>query len=250
MLLDFRSEIHVAAVFPEHGRMRHTKAALIGSRGNMEQIHAVLQLPGNGNAVIQRIAALEQLGTAHAEFYGKGGTHGSTHGLKHAPGKTTAILQRTAVLIPAMIEPRRKELIDQPAVPAMNHEHFKPGAFGKPGNAAVGFHNLVDHSDGKLAYFHAVRPDTGGRPPLRQPVLAVLVRHVRAGIHAGMRKLHAGNGPVTPDGVGRVGKGSQRVENGRIQMVGMAAVRLRMHHTFAHRHGRSAATGAQLVKCR
>ena len=50
------------------------------------------------------------------------------------------------------------------------------------------------------------------------------------------------------NGVRRVGEGGQRIQNGRIQMIGMAAVGLRMHHAFADGDGTGAALGPQLIK--
>ena len=63
-----------------------------------------------------------------------------------------------------------------------------------------------------------------------------------------MGKLHTGDGTMPADGVRRVGEGGQRIQDGRIQMIGMAAVGLRMHHAFADGDGTGAALGPQLIK--
>ena len=76
MLFDFGGQIDVAAVLLEHGGVGVSEAALVRTGGHMQQIDAVFQLFGDFHAVSQGVAAVEELGTAHAEFNGEAGTHG------------------------------------------------------------------------------------------------------------------------------------------------------------------------------
>ena len=248
MLFDLRRQINIAAVFLEHGRMRIPKTALVGTGGDMQKVDAVFQFLSDGDAIFQRVAALEQLRAAHAKFDGETGAHGLAHGLQHPAGKAATVLDAAPVFVRAVVEPGRQELVDEPAVPAVDHDHLKARAFGQTGDLPIGSHDLVDHFVGQFAHFHAVRAYAGRRSPLGKAVLAAFVRHVRAGIHAGMGKLHTGDGAMPADGVRRVGKRGQRIQNGRIQMIGMAAVGLRMHHAFADGDGTGAALGPQLIK--
>ena len=248
MLFDLRRQIDVAAMLLEHGRMRVAKATLVRTGGNMQKIDAVFQLPGDGDAVFQRIAALEQLGTAHAEFDGETGAHGLAHGLEHPAGKAATVLDAAPVFVRPVVEPGRQKLVDEPTMPAVDHDHLKARAFGQTGDLTVSGHDLVDHLMGQFAHFHAVGTHTGRRSPLGKAVLTAFVRHVCAGIHTGMGELHAGDGAMPADGICRVGEGGQRIQDGRIQMIGMAAVGLRMHHAFADGDGTGAALGPQLIK--
>ena len=206
MLLDLRRQIDVTAVRLEHGRMRVAKAALVGTGRNMQKVDAVFQLPGDGDAVFQRIATLEQLRTAHAEFDGETGAHGLAHGLEHPAGKAATILDAAPVFVRAVVEPGRQKLVDEPAVPAVDHDHLKARAFCQTGDLTISGHDLVDHLVGQFAHLHAVGAHAGRRSPLGKAVLAAFVRHIGAGIHAGMGKLHTGDGAMPADGVRRVGE--------------------------------------------
>ena len=61
MLFDLCCQIDVAAMGGEHGQMGVEEAKLIGACGHMDEIHIVLQSMGNTAALLQIIAALEQL---------------------------------------------------------------------------------------------------------------------------------------------------------------------------------------------
>ena len=53
---------------------------------------------------------------------------------------------------------------------------------------------------------------------------------------------------MAADRVGRVGGGSQRIEDTLIQMIGVRTIGLRMHHELGHGDSTSAALGTQLVE--
>ena len=209
--LDLGCKVHVGAVLFEHGGVRVAKAALIGAGAHMQKIDFALELVGDGRALQHIVAALEELRAAHAELDGEPLPHRRAHRVEHARGKTAAVLERAAVLVRAMVEVRRKELVDEPAVPTVDHDHAKARALGKARHMAVGRHDLVDLFMRKLAHLNAVRTHRGARPPLAHLVLARLVRHVRARIHTRMRELKARHRAVARDGIGRIGGARERV---------------------------------------
>ena len=59
VFLDLFRQIDVAAVRLKHGRMGLAEAPLIGSRGNMNNIHVILQDLRNAASLVNIIAALE-----------------------------------------------------------------------------------------------------------------------------------------------------------------------------------------------
>ena len=52
-------------------------------------------------------------------------------GIEYLTGKAAAVFQASAVLIGSVVEIRGEELVDQPAVAAVDHDHLETGAFGK-----------------------------------------------------------------------------------------------------------------------
>ena len=69
---------------------------------------------------------------------------------------------------------------------AVNHDHFKTGAFGQAGGVTIGFYDIIDQFLGQGFDRDAIgaHPFTG--TPLAEPVLTALVSHIGPGELAGM----------------------------------------------------------------
>lgn len=86
--------------------------------------------------------------------------------------------------------------------------------------------------------------------PLVQAFLLGFVGHVGTGEHVEMGKLQAGDDPVPPDGVCRIGGAGWRVEDALVEAVGVGAVCGGMCHALGYGHRRRTALVAQLIKRR
>ena len=224
--------------------MRDAKGLLIGACAHVEQVDIGLELLRDAHALVHVVATLAELRTTQAELDGEERPHGLAHGLQHADGKAAAVLQAAAVLVGTVVEERREELVDEPAMPAVNHEHLKASALGKTSNVAIGGDDLVDHLVSQGTHGHAVCAGAVAWPPLRKSVLLGLVGHIGAGKLAGVRELERRDGTMTTNGVGGVGCAGKRVEDALVQVVGMAAVRCGMHHQLGHGDRRGTALAA------
>ncbi len=112
----------------------------------------------------------------------------------------------------------------------------------------VGGDDLVDHLFGECLHLDAVVADRVRGAPLVQGFLSGFVGHVGAGEHAGVRELEGRNGPVAADRVGRVGRAGQRVQDALVEMVGVGAVRGRVHHALRDGDRAGAALASQLIE--
>lgn len=248
--LDLCSKVNVAAMGLEHGGVGDAERLLVRAGRDVDEVDVGLYRLGNAHALLQVVASLAELCAAHAELDREERPHGLAHGLGHLDGQATTVLERSAVLVRPVVEQGREELVDEPAMAAVNHEHLEAGALCKPRHVAVGADDVRDLLLREGANGDAVSADGIRRTPLVKPVLATLVRHVRAGEHAGVRKLQRGDGTVTADGVGGIRGARQGVEDGLVQVVGVAAVRLRVHHALGHGDRTCAALGSKLIERR
>lgn len=73
MFLDFSSQIDIAAVGFEHGRMGDAKGFLIRTSRYMDDIGIGFDGLGNLDAFFQAVSAFRKFSTAHAKFDGEKG---------------------------------------------------------------------------------------------------------------------------------------------------------------------------------
>ena len=247
VLFDLRGEVDVPAVLLEPRGVRDAEGALICTGRDVDDVDEIFKSLGDLNALVQVIAALDELVPAHAQLDGEPGSDGVSHGGQHLAGEADAVFKRTAVLVRAMVEQRGEELVDEPAVAGVDHEHLEARTLGVGGGGAVSGHDLVYHGLIQLFYLHTVRADMSGGTPLGKGGFLILVGEIGAGVLPGVRQLQGGNGPVALDGVGGVGEAGKALGDGQVQPEGVAAVR-GMDHALRDRDRRRAAVGAQLVK--
>ena len=72
---DLGGQVDIHPVGGEHGGVGVKKAELIGTGGDVDDVHQILQRVGDPAALLQVVAALEQLRAAHAHFDGEAGAH-------------------------------------------------------------------------------------------------------------------------------------------------------------------------------
>ena len=250
VLLDLRRQIHVVPVRGEHGQVGGKEAELVAARRNVNQIHQILHSLGDLHPVFQGIPSVKQFCTAHPELNGESRANGFADLRQHLPGEPEPIFKAAAVFIGAVVESRRQELVHQPAVAAVNHDHLEPHPLGQGGRLAVGFHNVGNLFFGQGLHRDAVRPHPVAGPELGQAFLLVLVHQIGTGILAGVAQLHAGHRPVPGHSIGQEGPARQISRGGQIDVKHMAGVGLGMYHQLAGGDGGGAALGPKLIETR
>ena len=204
VFFDLSCEVNVASVVFEHRRMRIAEASLIRSGGNVKQIDAGLQCLCDADTFFQIIAALEQLGTAETELDREHRADSGADGIEYLTGKAAAVFQASAVLIGSVVEIRGEELVDQPAMAAVDHDHLETGAFGKACYRSVCLYDLINLLFRQCADRYAVRACRVGRAPLAHFVLSRFIGHVSSGIHTGMGQFQARHSAVAGNCIGSV----------------------------------------------
>ena len=227
--------------------MGDAEGALISTGGHVQQIHIGLQDLRDLHAFVQIIALGHELRSREAELDGKAGADSGADRLQDLDRQTAAVLGGAAVLVRAVVKHGREELVDEPAVAAVDHQHLKARPFAEAGNVAVGRDDLGDHLLAHGLVGHAIGAYTIVGAPLVQAVGFVLVGHVGSGEHTGVRKLRAGDGAVAADRVGGIGGLGERIQNALVQTVGMAAV-AGVHHQFGNGDRGAAALGAVFIE--
>ena len=248
VLLDFCREIDISTVRRKHGQMGIKEAELIGTGGNVNHVNQVFHALGDFHAILQGVATLEQLGAAHTEFNGETGTDGIANAGQHFPHQTQAILKGAAILIITMVKRRGQELVQQPPMTAMNHDHLETGTLGKTGSITVSLDNILNLLLGQRFDWNPIGADPIAGTILVQTALLVLVHQISTGILTGMAQLHAGNGTVTVDGIGSPCPAGKATGSRQVQMEHMGSIRLGVHHQLTGGDGSGAALGAQLIE--
>lgn len=248
VLFDFGGEVNVAAVVGEHGRMGLEEAELIAAGGDVDEIDEIFDAVGDPAAFGEVVAAIEELGAAHAELDGKSGTDGFADACEHFARKAQAIFQAAAVFVGAMVEIWREELIDEPAVAAVDHDHLKTGALGEGGFFAVGLDDVGDLFFCQSFHRNAVWAGAVARSELTEAGFFILVDEIGAGVLTAVGKLDAWHGAVAFDAVGEIGEAGEEPWRLQIEVEHMGTVGGWMHDKLAGGDGGGAAFGAQLVE--
>ena len=232
----------------KHRRMGISKASLICSCGNMKQVNIRLQEFCDLHAIFQCIATFKELGSAHTEFDWESRSYTLTYSLQNFHCKTAAVFKTSAILICTLVKVRGKELIDQPSMPAMNHDHLKTSSFCQRCCLFIGGNDLINELFCESFYLNTIRTDCIRRSPLMHGFLSGFIRHISSCIHTGMRKLNACDCSVTADRIGCIGCGCKGIQDGSVQMICMRTICFRMYHTLADCYRTCTAFSSQLIK--
>ncbi len=196
--------------------MRDGETKFIGARRNVNQIRQILHRLRDLHALVQVIAAFKHLRTAHPELDGESGTYRPPDRLKHLSCQPHPVLQTPAVLVRPMIEIRGQELVDQPAVAAVNHDHLISAQLCQFRILIVRLYDILNLFFTKRRHRKSVRTGARARPVLSHGFLFIFVQQIGARILARMRQLHARHRAVPLDGIRRIGEAGHRSHRLRI----------------------------------
>ena len=228
--------------------MGDREAKLVGAGRHVDEVDEVLEALGDAAALLDVVAAVEEFRAAHAQLDGKAGACGLANRGEYLAGEAQAVFEGAAVLVGAPVEVRREELVDKPAVPRVDHAHLEARAARQHGGVGVGGDDVLDLLDGKRSHGEPIRTHAIARPPLTQVGFLLLINHISARVLARMRQLDGGDGAVTLDGVGDVGKRAELPGRGKRKVQHLRAVGLGMDHELAHGDRGGTTLGAGLVE--
>ena len=214
----------------------------------MNQVHQILQRVRDPAALFDAVAALEEFASTHPQLDRESGADGFPYRRQHLARKADTTLERAAVSVGTAVEIRGEELVQQPAVAGMDHDHLITCPFRQARFLAIGPNDIRQ----LLLREGLDRPPVGAyavaRAPLAEGGLFVLVGHVSPGILAGMREFDARHGAVAPDGIGHESMCRQASGRLQVEVQHVAAVGPGMDHQFADGHGCGTTLGAQFVE--
>ena len=190
MLLYLSCEEHVAAVVREHGRVCDPERFLISSRGYMNEVNVRLDQLCDLYSFLDSVALVDEFSAAHAELDREERSDSFADRFQYFDCKSSPVLNRSPILIFSLVEHRRQELVDEPAVTAVYHQHFKSRSLHKPGHVSIGTDDFIDHVLCEGFDLNAVCAYCVRRSPLAQRFLLALVCHICSGEHARMRELN------------------------------------------------------------
>ncbi len=185
----------------------------------MDQVHMILDQLGELDAVLQGLAALHPLGAGHTVLDQEIVAADFPDPVADHDGEPGAVFHGAAEFIGAVVEPGRNELIEQPAVGAVETYHLEAQGLAVPGGLGEvvdGLHNLLP---GHLLHLDAVLPQVGAGAD------GVLVTLDGVGVVHGAHvvELDGGHGAVGPDGLGKDHDGLH-VEGGHVPLVDVETV--------------------------
>ena len=108
----------------------------------MNQVDILFDSLCNLDTVLDAIATVKQFATAESHLHREAWAYGIADGGKHLTDNADAVLSRPSVFVGTMIQIGRKELVQQPAVTCMHHDHLIAGTFTEGSLLAVGLHDV------------------------------------------------------------------------------------------------------------
>ncbi len=229
----------------DHIGVRH----LVIPGRDLNNIHIGLKNLGHLNALFNVIAAglILVLRPAHPKFKGKIGPHCIPHCLHQHQGKAGAVFQLfSAVLIFPGVG-AGQELMQQPAVAAMDQNHLKAADLRPPGAVCISFcdgvHDLLGHLLNLKAADHILHRAIA----LNVPTYAARAPVCHIGVLAAMGKLQRGCRPVTLDRIHQIYQAGDRliVINGNLPGLGFTCGPV--YNAFPQGNGSRAALGLQFI---
>ena len=188
----------------------------------MDQVYLAVQQLGELHLVLQGQAALDDLRAAHADLDGEIRAALLPDVFDDLQGDPGPVLQAPAVFVRAAVVQRGEELMQEPAVSGVDHDHVDPAQLGHLRGISEAVYHVVDDL---LRHLHIVLPQMAGAVA-GPPDGAVIILWVGAGPR--VDQLHGGEGVVFLDGVGgRVEIGKHLgVVQGDAQLMGDARLQV------------------------
>lgn len=176
-----------------------------GAGGTIDQIDfARFKLAGERDGIVKRPSAFFPIRCRDADEERKVLRPDGAHGLSQFENEANAILERSAVLISAMIGERREKFVREISVGAVKFEGFESGGEGAACGLGERFDDGVDSSEGERfgRPFLRAKWNVAGSNSLPSPGFQrylsaiVLPWNVAACFSSGVRNLNAGNRAV------------------------------------------------------
>ena len=177
--------INVSPLSPE-------EAELIAACRHMYKISKILKPLCNCNTTINIVSAFKKLSSAHTQLNRKTVPYRISDRLQHATRKTEPVIQGSPVSVIAVVESRREELVDQPAVTGMNHDHLETCTFHQSCTLAVGTYDIINLLGSERFDINAVRTYPVAGSILRQPMFSVLIDEIGTSILSAVAQFDAG----------------------------------------------------------
>ena len=245
-LLDFRGVVHEGRLLPRHVRLlhceRHTTAH---AETDVEEVEVALLLQqGRHRRHLFRSHSIRlQLVGAQAYSDGKVTADARAHRFTHFQREAGPVFLASAVLVCSVICHRRKELLNQITMGAMQLHAVHSRLLHDGRGVGVAFYDLFDLSLGHGVCVFVPRQGlgSGGRPQRQHGGKAL------AGLSE-VEKLDENLGAVPMNGIGQhtpSGNGIVHVTNGALQ----PPVRGRMHRRTLNDDEAHSSPGAGLVVC-
>ncbi len=163
VLFNSLRQIQIAAVLVEHGgKCLGVDVILIHAGGDVNQVNMILNDAGELNAVLQGHAALDALRTAHAVLDEKILSADLLDFIADHDGEPGAVLHAAAEFVGTVIEAGGNELIQQPAVAAVEVHHLEAQGFTYPGRFRPLGGGFLHHLHRHFLHLHPVFPDESG----------------------------------------------------------------------------------------
>ena len=121
--------------------------------------------------------------------------------LDHFGCEAVAVFKAAAVFVGTVVESGGQELVDQPAVAAVDHDHLEANALSQGSGVAVCLDDVSDLLLGQSLDRDAVGTDPVAGAKLAQTLLLVLVNQVSTSVLTGVGQLVAGNSTATHNSV-------------------------------------------------
>ena len=177
---------------------RRYNGAILGVGGDMDNVAVAVNHLGNGNAVFDVEAAVIALGAGNAALDGESGANGLTDGVQNSNEEAGAVFYAGAApFIGAGVDFGREELVEQPAVACVNHDHAEA--------AVLCVNSCVDELvDDLLDLFlgHGTAQDLGIKGGAAIAGSKLIETLLQTGCTE-MLQLGSGNGAVAGDGIGK-----------------------------------------------
>ena len=207
MFFDFPGIFGIGAVRKEHARMRYRDGShgLVGPRGDVDDVHIIVERHCKSHALVDVIAVVVHhghLGTAHAYFNREVRTDRTANRLRYGNRKTHTVLQAAAPFVRAVVQAGGHELVQEPAVAAVNSDHTESLPLNKRCGIPERFDYLIDDL---LRHFENMIEGlviSGGFVHGRRTVNFIQA----ARIHAAVVEFHRGDASVPGDGLCHCGK--------------------------------------------
>ena len=248
MLLDLSRKMHIDAMLCKHWRSGHIESELIRTGRNMDHIHKVFQSMSDLASVLKAVASVKKLASADAKLYRKSRAYSCTDCLQHLTYNPDAVFKASAVFVCTVVEIRREELIEQPAVTGMHHDHLVSCTLCQHCCIAICLHDVSDLLFRKRLHGTSVRACSFARSPLAEAFFLVLVGEICTGILPRMRELDARHCTMSADCVRHKCMRCQASRSHEVQMKHVAGISLRMNDKFADSHRTCSTLCSELIE--